>query len=135
MLKIPLRVVQDLIEWIHTKNGKYSVKSCYHMAKQLKLDDCNDGECLSQRVLNLIWTKIWKANVSNKIKVFAWKAGQNALPTLDNLIHRRVIENATCIFCQRDEEKVLHALWGCTRCLGRECCLLPKMWDVILSNW
>ena len=62
---------------------------------------------------NQIWTKIWKANVPNKIKVFAWKASQNALPTLDNLLHRRVIKNATCNFCQRDEETVLHALWGC----------------------
>ena len=76
ILKIPLsrRLVQDLIVWIHTKNGKYSVKSGYHIAKQLKLDDYNDGECSSQRVPNQIWTKIWKANVPNKIKVFAWRA-------------------------------------------------------------
>ena len=101
ILKISLsrRLVQDLIVWIHTKNGKYSVKLGYHMAKQMKLDDCNDGECSSQRVPNPIWTKIWKASIPNKIKVFAWRAGQNALPTLDNLFRRRVIENATCIFC------------------------------------
>ena len=50
ILKILLsrRLVQDSIVWIHTKNGKYSVKSGYHIAKQLKLDDCNDGECSSQ---------------------------------------------------------------------------------------
>ena len=115
ILKILLsrRLVQDSIIWIHTKNGKYSVKSGYHIAKQLKLDDCNDGECSSQRVPNQIWTKIWKANVPNKIKVFPRKASKNALPTLDNLLHRRVIENATCNFCQRDEETILHALWGC----------------------
>ena len=102
--------MQDLIVWIHTRNGKYSVKSGYHMAKQLELEDYNAGECSSQRVPNPIWSKIWKANVPNKIKVFDWRAGQNALPTLDNLLRRQVIENATCIFFLRDEETVLHAL-------------------------
>ena len=37
-------MVQDVLAWSFTKNGRYNVKSRYHVAKQLRLAKTNSGE-------------------------------------------------------------------------------------------
>lgn len=49
----------------------------------------------------------------NATKVFLWRACCNILPTKANLKHRGVIEDATCILCNRAAETTAHALWHC----------------------
>ena len=46
-----------------------------------------------------MWSKFWKLHVSNKIKIFGWKACQNILPTHNNLVRRKIIEDDTCPLC------------------------------------
>lgn len=62
---------------------------------------------------NQIWLKLWNFHLPNKIKIFSWRACQNILPTRENLMQRKIIEDSLCEFCQQESELVLHVLWGC----------------------
>ena len=50
--------------------------------------------------------------VPNKLKIFAWRACTNSLPTLDNLVKRKIV-SPICPRCKREPETVIHALWSC----------------------
>ena len=53
--------------WLHTKNGKYAVKSRYHVARKVLRKD--DGIGSSSGVGGQqVWKKIWQLHVPNKIK-------------------------------------------------------------------
>ena len=115
ILQVPLsrRVVQDVMVWSGSKKGNYTVKSGYYVAKQLRMEESNVGETSMRRTNGALWSRIWKANVPNKIKIFSWHACLNIFPTQENLTSRRVVEEARCCFCQNEFESVLHVLWGC----------------------
>ena len=115
ILQVPLsrRVVQDVFVWSFAKSGRYIVRSGYFVAKQLRKDELNIREASEHRALGFLWSRLWKAAVPSKIKIFSWRACLNILPTQDNLIRRRVMENARCCLCQQETETVLHVLWSC----------------------
>ena len=50
---------------------------------------------------------------SNKVKHFVWRACNNALPTMDNLLRHHIALFATCNICKIQTEDTLHAIWGC----------------------
>ena len=52
-------------------------------------------------------------NVSGKIKHFLWKACTNSLPTKENLVKRKILEESVCQHCLQGNKDVVHALWGC----------------------
>ncbi|KAK9998700.1 hypothetical protein SO802_018303 [Lithocarpus litseifolius] len=67
-LKVPLsrRVVQDSLVWFFAKNDRYSVKSEYHVAKQLRMVENSSGKALQHRASTSLWSWVWKARVPNK---------------------------------------------------------------------
>ena len=103
--------MHDVLAWSFTKNGRYNMKSRYHVAKQLRMAESTCGEALVQRTNNSLWSRIWKAKVPNKVRIFSWRACHNILPTKDNLVRKRVFEDAHCCFCHRANETILHVLW------------------------
>ncbi|XP_075640505.1 uncharacterized protein LOC142612276 [Castanea sativa] len=110
--KIPLsrRNIADSLVWLHTKNGKYSVKSGYHVARKVMRNDDGVGSsdgCRGQQ----IWKQIWQLHVPNKIKIFWWRACQDILPTRVNLARRKIIFETGCQFCIREPESIIHAVW------------------------
>jgi len=62
ILQVPLsrRAVQDVLAWSSTKNGRYNVKSEYHVAKQLRLvkNNCVKASVQTSR-LGFIYEDIW----------------------------------------------------------------------------
>ena len=114
ILQIPLshRHTQDAIVWLLNKRGVYSVKSGYHVAIQ-SLNKEDWAECSSGPKGSQVWSKLWKLRVPNKMKVFGWRACHNILPTRDNLVLRRILEDDGCILCSRMAETGIHALWEC----------------------
>lgn len=44
-----------------------------------------------------------------------WRACQNALPTKDNLLRRKIIQEEWCGDCKGALETVGHVLWGCLK--------------------
>ena len=60
-----------------------------------------------------LWKKIWSLSVPCKIINFLWRVCKNAIPTLNNLKRRCVVEDSKCSFCAQHDEDVIHALWFC----------------------
>ena len=50
--------------------------------------------------------------MSCKIRNFLWRACKNAIPTLNNLKRRCVVEDSKCSLCAQHDEDVIHALWS-----------------------
>lgn len=57
--------------------------------------------------------------IPNKIKVFTWRACKEGLPTLEILKIQKVIMEASCQWCNKNEGDVSHALLSYP--LIREC--------------
>ena len=112
--QIPLsrRYVADTIVWLHNPRGEFTVKSAYHVARRILTGEARVGTsrgCAAKQ----IWATIWKLRIPNKIKVFAWRACHEILPTTVNLTRRRVIHEDKCSICTIESESTIHALWDC----------------------
>ncbi|KAL0001832.1 hypothetical protein SO802_015613 [Lithocarpus litseifolius] len=128
--RIPLscRNTPNRMFWLHIKNGEFSVKIGYQVARQLKREEDMQGESsllgpehsirsiTTANTLILFGRKtcrLWKQYIPNKIKVFGWRACHDILPTRENLVRRHVIEDGTYGLCTKTTKLALHALWDC----------------------
>lgn len=70
---------------------------------------------------DVLWKKIWRIKVPQKIKVFMWKLCHNALPDLGNLRKKKLVD--CCPICGLEVESIEHTflLCGWTRGFGSEC--------------
>ena len=85
----------DVVVWLHNRDGNYSVKSGYHVARNVLREWAKCSIVLGQQ----IWKKLWKVRVPNKMKVFAWRACHEILPTRVNLVKRNIIRDNICHCC------------------------------------
>ena len=94
---IPLsrRQVSDSIFWKHNKDGIFTVKSAYKVAKA-QLWKLDRAESSSSNGGSPVWAAIWKLRIPNKIKVFGWRASHDILPTRRNLKKKRVLTDDVC---------------------------------------
>ncbi|XVF74111.1 hypothetical protein PTKIN_Ptkin13bG0034000 [Pterospermum kingtungense] len=114
--------------WRFTRNGEFLVKSSYHLARGFK--DHGDEEHNESREGNnedvvgkiLIWKKVWKAQVPNKIKNFGWQICQEIIAVYTNLAKRKIPIPIQCPRCRKEDETVIHAL--------RDCELAQEVWQL-----
>ncbi|KAK6118977.1 hypothetical protein DH2020_047263 [Rehmannia glutinosa] len=87
ILSIPLHCSNhnDTWYWVHSKNGKFSVKSAYYtMLHAPNLSEVNRmGN--SSTGISTVWRKLWKLTIPARISHFAWRALTDSLPTPSNL--------------------------------------------------
>jgi ribonuclease HI len=102
---------EDLLLWRGTKSGIFTVKSAYHMQKEV-LSNYAAG-CSSKKEKSNIWKKIWALPVPSVVRNFLWRACHNILPTRENLCRRKIIRDPLCPLCGRAVESVFHILWQC----------------------
>ncbi|KAL5759510.1 hypothetical protein ACOSQ2_018348 [Xanthoceras sorbifolium] len=99
ILSIPLsyRGGPDCWTWHFDKKGRYLVSAS------------------SSSHLQLIkwWSRFWGLNIPPKIRIFAWRACLNALPTLHNLMKRKVCTGDVCKRCGMAAETTAHSLFWC----------------------
>ena len=60
-----------------------------------------------------MWEKLWKLRIPNKIKVFAWIAGLNILPSKEILFRCKIASDDIYTLCKSTPESALHAPWEC----------------------
>ena len=102
---------EDILIWPKTRDGNYSIKSGYQLLRELEI---NELASLSDSGENKKFCSgLWKMKVPNKLKTFAWRACTNSLPTLDNLVKRKIVSSPICPMCKREPETVIHTLWSC----------------------
>ena len=78
ILCIPLsrRNIPDSLMWLPNKDGVYTVKSGYFIARELASEMDGREESSSVRNGGLTWPRLWKLHLPNlpsKIKVFGWR--------------------------------------------------------------
>lgn len=103
---IPKNQRLDRLAWMHSANGQYSVKTGY----QYWHNQFSTCKRLSQ---SEGWSKLWKANVPHKTKLFLWRFCRNNLPVRYSLRRRGVCIPITCPMCNTDVEHVVHVFFDC----------------------
>ena len=104
----------DRLVWAYTPRGTFTVHNAYKIANSLS-NHTHAARASNDQSQHLFWHTLWSLNIPPKLKIFAWRACCNILPTKVNLCHRGVIEDATCEACQLGEETSGHMFWECTK--------------------
>ncbi|KAH9725592.1 putative reverse transcriptase/RNA-dependent DNA polymerase [Citrus sinensis] len=110
-IPLPRRPRMDEVIWHFDKKkkGQYSVKSGYQLA--LKIKNPDKPSCSSKGLHH--WNLLWTLQLSEKIKIFMWRATHNLLPAADNLWRREILLEPTCQICKQGKETTAHALLHC----------------------
>jgi hypothetical protein len=101
----------DRLIWKETKDGKFSVRSAYHLGKNLA--DLLGGQSSLVTKEKGKWKFLWALRVPNQVKIFTWRASHEILPTRANLFKRKVVENNLCPCYKSEVETAIHTLWYC----------------------
>ena len=114
ILSIPLsaRLPPDRLIWSHTPTGVFTTCSAYKMLANSAI--ANSSSSSNPNTQKQSWRGLWKLQVPNKVKIFAWRACNRALPTMDNLIRRHIVEANLCPVCKLAAEDPLHMVLHCT---------------------
>lgn len=105
------RTQQDRIVWAGNKNGIFSVRSAYHLAKDL--NSRNESGYSGSDNMTFLWKRIWRISGPRVILLFLWQACNNILPTNENLFKRRITTDPLCPVCRLEVETAGHVPWSC----------------------
>jgi hypothetical protein len=111
--QIPLSVrrPRDTLIWSGTKKGIFTVKSAYYML--LHQSSAGEAGSSSSRELSTFWKNLWSTQVAPKVKLFAWRACRNIVPTKTKLFEKGLTATFSCSWCMEEAETIDHVLWGC----------------------
>lgn len=112
ILSIPLSEEphNDRRIWHYTTSGEFTVKSAYHLIRDICKDEGGGGMSDSG---DKLWGKLWSLQVPPRIKMFGWKMCANGLATGANLSTRLRGFDARCCRCGALCEDDVHALLEC----------------------
>lgn len=102
---------EDEIIWHLHPKGQFSVKSAYRLGRTLKQNE--EASTSSSKHTEILWKCYWKSKLPPKIKLCGWKIYNNIIPTLSNLINKRMNINPICFMCRKKMETVEHLFWEC----------------------
>ena len=113
ILRIKLGNMQtgDRLCWTKNRAHKFTVKSAYHVA--LRLQQPNAAEHSRVGIDRMVWKKLWKLNIPPKVRMFAWRACLDILPTKVNLACKKIQVDPKCTTCTQQDETICHVLWQC----------------------
>ncbi|KAF5452348.1 hypothetical protein F2P56_027355 [Juglans regia] len=106
IFKIPISSTgaEDKLIWVGTKDGGFTMKSAYHLQKEL--NTLRYGQPFSAITNKIEWTNCWKFQFPNAVKTFLWRACLESLPTRFNLVKKQICESSKCPICMNEAEIV-----------------------------
>ena len=112
IVSIPLscRLLEDSLVWFGEKDGKYSVRSAYHLLgdeRKNRLPRSSHGPH------EKLWKEIWRVNLPNRVKNFIWRLSKNILPIRANLCKKGIKIEPLCPMCNSATETVQHLFMEC----------------------
>ena len=102
-----------MLTWPYNPKGEYTVKSGYQFL-QKEFQNAQPGQSYFSGVKPL-WQAIWNLPVPNKVNNLVWRAAKNSLPSKENLVRRKIIQDECCEQCREHKEDVKHALYSCPK--------------------
>lgn len=110
-IKTSTRLDEDFVAWNPDRLGCFSVRSAYQLA--ISLSNMDRASSSSGSSLSASWKCLWNCNIPQKVKIFAWKAASNCLPTMENKKRRKMESSDLCAMCCTESEDIAHALCRC----------------------
>lgn len=113
---IPLskRPVEDKLVWHYDKNGHFTVKRVYHIARNWILPPSLAASSSSPSCpFGGLWDKLWKACIPPKVKMMAWRLISNIVPTTANSNRKHIPVDPHRILCRAENESTRHLLLEC----------------------
>ncbi|XVE53745.1 hypothetical protein DITRI_Ditri03aG0027400 [Diplodiscus trichospermus] len=111
----------DALVWRDSDTGLLTTKAAYILAKDLYNDSTITAENNST-----IWSYIWSAAASPKIRVFWWRIVRGIIPVFSILQHRGLDVLNICPACNMHGESIFHVLVQCE--------LSRKVWLTLLGS-
>ncbi|XP_059438559.1 uncharacterized protein LOC132171289 [Corylus avellana] len=102
---------RDRLAWMGTKNGEFSFKSAYHLAKDIC--EGSRGSCSESSLVTHQWKNVWHTAGPMAVKTFLWQASNEILATRVNLDKKGITYDPLCPICGLASETVVHILWTC----------------------
>ena len=113
ILNIPLSRFRpnDRRYWWPSRNGLFSVKSCYWLGKlgHLRTWRLQHGEGELQ-----LWRNVWRVQGPPKLQHFIWRACRGSLGVKERLHWRHICGDSSCPVCGAPSETICHALFSCS---------------------
>ncbi|XP_042969022.1 uncharacterized protein LOC122301695 [Carya illinoinensis] len=103
---------QDVQTWRCSENGKFTIRSAYHL--QGTMEEGRKGQCSSLNQVSKTWRKMWSLQAPHATKSFLWRAAKESLPTCLNLYNRKIVDSPFCPICSSAPESITHAIWSCS---------------------
>ena len=88
------------------------MKSAYRLVREIEAEGGN-ASCLAPTKLHGVWKGVWRMNLPNRIKHFAWKACNIILAIKESIFRRKITANNLCEDCGRHVETSMHLLCFC----------------------
>lgn len=106
-LPLPPTDMDDMLIWMYSKDGKYSVRSGYWLGMN------SNATTTSTHQTDDVWNKIWQLQWPPKLKHFLWRACRNSLPVNEVRHFRHIAPNPDCSRCDGGSESICHAILDC----------------------
>ena len=118
---------QDSLAWAFSKDGWFSIKSAYLLARDLNP--------LNPRMDYVSW--VWKMDAPPKILFFLWLCLHNSLPTCTILGSRGLNLSLSYPICNEDYESIDHLLRRCktTVELWQKLEFPLNLWTLLINYW
>lgn len=100
---------EDLLGWHYNKDGIYSFKSGYWLARHLP--STQTSQPLEDNIV--LKHSIWKLKTTPKIKHFLWRMVYGALATGEILRRRHISTFTDCRRCYQGLESTKHLFFSC----------------------
>ncbi|XP_059623199.1 uncharacterized protein LOC132266361 [Cornus florida] len=97
----------DTLIWAPERNGSFSVRSAYALARSF-----SDPRAASSDGFH--WRVVWRCATLSKIQHFLWRCCHNALPTGLSLLWRGCVDSLLCSRCGMEEESLVHLFFRCS---------------------
>ena len=110
ILSIPLSLhhSKDRMIWAETPSGKFTVKSAYKENR-----DGSKADYSNPSTRKKVCKGLWRMNLPQKVKHFAWKACEDILASKEALRQRHIAVEGGCVLCGDPMENIIHILWFC----------------------
>jgi hypothetical protein len=127
-LKTPQRNEPDFLAWQQEKLGVFTVRSAYKLG--LAISQQEHGWRASSNASageKPIWTSIWKSQVPEKVRIFAWRAIHGALATEMSKKRRNMRVTGICQVRGMEMEDTTHMIFHCPHAVN--------LWKAMREVW
>lgn len=117
VLEVPLGPpgAADCSYWFYSKNGRFTVRSCYHhiMAQAASADSSGSGH--STLIAPKEWKWLWGLQLPPKVRTFLWRAVNEIIPVRVALTRSHLRWDPFCPLCNMALDSTVHPFFECPR--------------------